>query len=124
MRWVPREETGQWPFSGDHPVYLLLLFKDLWRSLERKSGLFEGVDNLFDTGFLVIEGHDSGVCELIDIRMIGISHIFESPTDSLPGEGSFAVRQQQLHNPLLGQSRRGTDQDGEQYCDQYKKTRS
>lgn len=78
------------------------LLQNLWRPGERKPRLFEGVDDLFDTGYLVIEVDDRHVGEFIDLRLSGLCNVCEGPTDPVPGKRSLAVGQHDLDDPLLG----------------------
>jgi hypothetical protein len=61
-----KEAPGRRPSFGHRPGVLFKLLQYLRWSTEGKARLFEGIDDLFDAGFLVIEGDNCDVCELID----------------------------------------------------------
>lgn len=117
-------KPGRRPSFGPRPGRLFELLQHFRRALERKPRFFEGIDDLFETGYFVIEGDDRNVGVLIDLRLSGLCNVCEGPTDPVPGEGSLAVWQQDLDDPLLGHGRRGADQDGQHNSDQHQKTRS
>jgi hypothetical protein len=62
-----KESPGRKPSFGPRPGELCELLQNLRRPVERKPRLFEGIDDLFDTGYLVIEVDDRHVGELIDL---------------------------------------------------------
>ena len=97
-----KEVPGRRPFGDPRPGELFKLLQHDRRPVEGKARLFESIDDLFDTGYLVIEGDDCDVGEFIDLRLSGLCNVCEGPTDPVPGEGSLAVGQQDLDDPLLG----------------------
>ena len=93
---------GEGPSCGLRPGGFIKSLQHLWWPLERKPRLGEGLDDLFETGYLVIEGDDCHVGELIDFHFLCLDNVCEGPTDPVPGEGSLAVGQQELDDPFLG----------------------
>jgi hypothetical protein len=100
------------------------LFQHLGRRPERETGLFEHIDNFFDARLLVVKSHNRDVGIVIDLRFFDVRHVFESPPDPLPREGSLAVRQQESDNTYLRHGRRGADQNGEKNGNQHQMKRS
>jgi hypothetical protein len=97
------------------------LIQEFRRAIDGEAGIIESVDNLLNGRLLVIEGYCRDVGVLIDFHFFRLYNVCEGPTDPVPGEGSLAVRQQELHGPHLGHCGRCADQDDKQYCDQHKK---
>lgn len=98
---------------GRRPADCLRLFQEFGRPPEREPRLFESVYNLLDGRFLVVKGDSCDVGIRIDFRFIRLCHVQEGPTDPLLGEGSLAVRQQELYNPFLGYCGRCSHQNDE-----------
>ena len=93
---------GRRPFPDPRPGSFFKSLQQFRRTPEREAGLFESIDDLFDAGYLVIESHDRDVGVLIDFHFLGLDYVCKGPTDPIPGEGSLAVRQQELDDPFLG----------------------
>jgi hypothetical protein len=61
-----KEAPGRRPFRAPRPGEFFKSLQQDRRPAEGKPRLFEGIDDLFDTGYLVIEGDDCDVGEFID----------------------------------------------------------
>lgn len=107
------ETDGAATLPRPPPRFLLRLFQKFGRPPQGEPRFFQRVYNFLDARHFVIELHDRDVAVLVDFLGLRLGNVLEGPTDPLPGEGSRAVRQEELNDPLLCHRRRGADEDGE-----------
>ena len=65
-----KRHRGEGRFCDPRPGGFFKSLQHLRRTPEGEAGLFEGIDDLFDAGFLVIESDNRDVGELIDLGFI------------------------------------------------------